>query len=370
MEVIHIILGKAHPEHANGVNKIVYQLATHQQTHGQAVAVWGIVANPVHDYGERNFRTELFKASRNPFAVPAALKKALRERAGQIMVHLHGGWVPVYAPLSALLARLEIPFVITAHGAYNTTAMQHSHWSKQLYFHLFEKKLLHRALRIHALGKSEVAGIQHLFPSQKSVLLPYGFDLDDQGAVPLSSSAPFTIGFVGRLDIHTKGLDLLLDSFEVFLQTVPNARLWLIGDGSDHSELDRELQGTNIQPQVVLWGNRTGDEKAALMRQMHIFAHPSRNEGLPVSVLEAAASGIPLLVSEATNMGGYLRSFNAGIVVPDNNEPALTQGMLALYEALQSGKLLEMSQQAQAMVKTVFKWEILITEYRKNLYNL
>ena len=42
MEIIHIVLGKANPDRMNGVNKVVYQLATKQADFGEKVAVWGI----------------------------------------------------------------------------------------------------------------------------------------------------------------------------------------------------------------------------------------------------------------------------------------------------------------------------------------
>jgi hypothetical protein len=60
MEIIHIVLGKANPDRMNGVNKVVYQLATKQAEFGEKVSVWGISGDTVNNYGERNFNTELF----------------------------------------------------------------------------------------------------------------------------------------------------------------------------------------------------------------------------------------------------------------------------------------------------------------------
>ena len=69
MEIIHIILGKANPERMNGVNKVVYQLATQQSHSGRDVKVWGITKNISHDYGVRNFETRLFQAKTNIFGL-------------------------------------------------------------------------------------------------------------------------------------------------------------------------------------------------------------------------------------------------------------------------------------------------------------
>jgi len=90
MEIIHLILGKANPERMNGVNRVVYQLASRQASSGRQVQVWGITADPVHNYPERNFRTRLFRARRNPFALDPELRRSLRSLATDTVIHLHG----------------------------------------------------------------------------------------------------------------------------------------------------------------------------------------------------------------------------------------------------------------------------------------
>ncbi|MBY0574697.1 MAG: glycosyltransferase, partial [Undibacterium sp.] len=54
-----------------------------------------------------------------------------------------------------------------------------------------------------------------------------------------------------------------------------------------------------------------------------VFAHPSRNEGLPTSVLEVAAMGIPCVVTDATNVGDAIREYNAGAVIAEPDRPAI-----------------------------------------------
>ena len=50
MEIIHLVLGKANPLRMNGVNKVVHELAEQQCASGLKASVWGITAQPVHDY--------------------------------------------------------------------------------------------------------------------------------------------------------------------------------------------------------------------------------------------------------------------------------------------------------------------------------
>ena len=60
MEIIHIVLGKANPDRMNGVNKVVFQLATKQAESGRKVTVWGITKDPIKNFPDRNFETVLF----------------------------------------------------------------------------------------------------------------------------------------------------------------------------------------------------------------------------------------------------------------------------------------------------------------------
>ena len=90
MEIIHIVLGKANPDRLNGVNKVVYNMASEQSKAGKSVQVWGITPNPVHDYPERNFKTLLFQEERFHFFMPRALKEAILGNKNTIF-HINGG---------------------------------------------------------------------------------------------------------------------------------------------------------------------------------------------------------------------------------------------------------------------------------------
>jgi hypothetical protein len=153
MEIIHLILGKANPNRLNGVNKVVYQLASNQARKQREVAVWGITKSLNHNYGERNFKTILFPEMKNPFIIAKSLKESLLAKRGDVVFHLHGGWIPIYSSLSKYLFKNNIPFVLTPHGAYNTIAMQRSSFIKKIYFQFFEASLLKRVSKIHCIGE-------------------------------------------------------------------------------------------------------------------------------------------------------------------------------------------------------------------------
>ena len=365
MEVIHIILGKANPNRLNGVNKVVYQLASKQAEYGRKVSVWGITKNLDHNYGRRNFKTRLFKARSNPFILDSTLKRAILIKREKAVFHMHGGWIPIYSTLSKFLSKNDISYVLTPHGAYNTIAMKRSKWVKRIYFHLFEKSLLTKAHKIHFIGESEIEGLARIFPNKKYLLLPYGFEVTQTKTKINKKQGDFIIGFVGRLDIYTKGLDLLVDSFAKFLVFEPNAKLWIVGDSNQKRMLQRLIANHKLQNKVVLWGSKFGKEKEELMKQMHVFAHPSRNEGLPVSVLEACELGIPSIVTKATNMGSYIQQENAGLAIENENVKALAWAMRVMNNLKKQNRLPLLSKNAKTMVNNLFNWKTIITQLDK-----
>ncbi|MBK7805817.1 MAG: hypothetical protein IPJ51_05910 [Saprospiraceae bacterium] len=69
MEIIHIVLGKANPERMNGVNKVVFQLATKQAESGRNVSVWGITKDPVKKFSRASFLNLTFSIGQTSFCL-------------------------------------------------------------------------------------------------------------------------------------------------------------------------------------------------------------------------------------------------------------------------------------------------------------
>ncbi len=358
-------MGKANPARMNGVNKVVYQLATRQVEAGIAASVWGFTKDLKPNYGERNFRTVLFREEIKAFRLDPDFACALQDLDRENTVfHLHGGWVPLFHSAAKALRRAGLRYVITAHGAYNTIAMRRSKWKKKLYFHLYERALLRHASAIHCIGASEVTGLQAIYRTEKTVLLPYGMDIQTSEPVEGGSTEDFVFGFVGRLDYYTKGLDLLLDAFAELLKAHPAALLWIIGDGDGRGEVEQRIATLGIGPRVILYGARYGEEKDALIQRMQIFMHPSRNEGMPSAVLEAAALGVPSIVTEATNVGSYIGQYDAGCVVDNEDTRGLSEAMTRCAR-LPDETLRYMGRQAARMVTEEFSWSKVVLRFNR-----
>ncbi len=369
MEIIHIVLGKANPNRMNGVNKVVYQRATKQTEFGFKAAIWGITKDTEENYGDRNFETRLFVKSLNPFSVPSDLKEALCEKKGKAIFHIHGGWIPLFYGVTKFLFKKEIPFVFTPHGAYNTIAMERSFWVKKIYFELFEKYILQKSHKIHCIGKSEVSGLNELIKSKKAVLIPYGFENNSEITIEKSTNKHIVFGFIGRLDIYTKGLDTLVRAFEKFIFKHEGAELWIIGDSNERVSLQKIINEKSLQDKIILFGGKFGNEKDDLFKKIDVFVHPSRNEGLPTSVIEAASFGKPCIVTKATNIGELVYDYNAGIMIYNQSATQLETALEnILFDWEHQDSFLKMRENAIRMVKENFNWKTIIELFNSKLY--
>lgn len=105
----------------------------------------------------------------------------------------------------------------------------------------------------------------------------------------------FTIGHVGRFN-QPKNHPFLLEIFAALLKKEPNAVLLLVGGGEDMPKMQAKAKTLGIAEHVRFLGVRS--DVAELMQAMDVFVFPSLYEGLPVTMVEAQAAGLPCIISD------------------------------------------------------------------------
>jgi glycosyltransferase involved in cell wall biosynthesis len=137
----------------------------------------------------------------------------------------------------------------------------------------------------------------------------------------------------GRL-IEKKGLPVSLRAFASFLSRHPNAKLTIVGEGPLFEQLQDLTSELKIEGHVSFTGFISQQELRETYYRSHIFLHPSQighdgnQEGIPNSMLEAMATGLPTF---ATNHGGIPEAIEngvTGVLVPERDDKALAQALL------------------------------------------
>ncbi len=172
----------------------------------------------------------------------------------------------------------------------------------------------------------------------------------------------FNIVTVGRL-APAKGYQGLLRSVAVALPHVPDLQLWIVGDGHEASSLKALVTELGIGQSVQFFGEQTtvGD----WLTRADVFVLSSVSEGLPISILEAMAAGLPAIVTDVGGMPEVLSLSGAGKVVPAGKVDLLAQAITEF--ASRRRDLKELGQKARSCYLQHFLPERMAEEYL-NLY--
>jgi sugar transferase (PEP-CTERM/EpsH1 system associated) len=139
----------------------------------------------------------------------------------------------------------------------------------------------------------------------------------------------FHVGCVARL-AAVKGHATLLEAFARFRVARPDAHLTLVGDGPERGALEERAALLDLDRAVTLAGARAG--VAEILGAFDVFALASLSEGIPLTLLEAASAGLPVV---ATRVGGndeVVVHGETGFLVPANDPAALAEALTAVSE--------------------------------------
>jgi glycosyltransferase involved in cell wall biosynthesis len=256
-------------------------------------------------------------------AIAAIRELALRTRAD--VVHAHGFKADIYVYLA--LRRTRIPFVSTCHTWYDNDLMV------TLYGKL-DRLVLRRFARVVAVS-DEVrqrllkAGVR----ANKIRMVQNGIDLRPfDGAVPTlredaSPHHALLVGLIGRL-AWEKGVDIFLRAAAIVLVDSPETRFIVVGEGPDLDKLDRLIDELNIRANVSMLGRR--DDMPSVYASLDVMVSASRQEGLPMAILEGMASGVPLVATSVGEVPAVVRDGRTGIVVKPEDVDALAAAIASL----------------------------------------
>ncbi len=157
----------------------------------------------------------------------------------------------------------------------------------------------------------------------KVIVVPEGRPSDLPGPNVDKAKEP-TLLFVGRLKKYKLPQEAIA-AYRLVRARLPEARLWIVGDGYMRTRLERHA------PQGVTFFGRLGEEeKVALMRQAHVLLFPSVREGWGLGVTDANALGLPAIGYDVPGLRDSIRDGTTGILVPPHDVARMADAAVAL----------------------------------------
>jgi glycosyltransferase involved in cell wall biosynthesis len=213
---------------------------------------------------------------------------------------------------------------------------------------------LRRAQAIFSTSKAMASELQG-YTKKPIVVIPFGVDvLDFDRGVREKPGVPFVFGTVKTLS-PVYGIDLLIRAFAQVRDRVggDRVRLAICGKGPQQAELTALVDELGLSHQVQFLGPVSHREVPRVLSNMDVFCALSRQESFGVAVVEAMASRLPVVVSDAPGPKEIVAQGVEGVVVPRDDVDAAAEAMISL---MNDAVWREMSSRAHAKVVSHYHW--------------
>jgi len=294
---------------------------------------------PLHPESERLLARVQFLPSGTPHEQAEALVQRLR---GQKIAGIHAYFAHLPAEVAEEAARrLNVPFGFSVH-ALDARKVAPAELARRA-----------RAASCVIACNSDVA--THFDRSDVALqILPHGVDTERFCPRPVSSPPPINLLAVGRL-VEKKGFDILI---QAAAQLSFPFQLRIVGDGSLRELLVSAIQERGLSDFVEVCPSVTHAQLPAIYAASHVVVVPSivdqngDRDGLPNVVLEAMASGRPVIASEVAAIGSVIVTKESGLLVPPGDAGRLAEAIERL--ALNPAQRDRLAQKARAEVEEHF----------------
>jgi glycosyltransferase involved in cell wall biosynthesis len=251
------------------------------------------------------------------------------------VVHTHTAKAGALGRIAALIAGVPVR-VHTFHGhvfdGYFSAPVARA-------FVMIERLLARFTDRIIAISESQKHDLVYKYriaPPGKVACVPLGFDIDRYLSLPTNTHGDFRselgltkehflVGWVGRLT-EIKNPLVLIKAAKVVSARHPHVRFVIVGDGNLRAAVQRAIRHEGLSDCVFLYG--ICRDLRRVYAEIDLLALTSRNEGTPLAMLEAMASGRPVV---ATDVGG-VRDLMVGPGVPCDPGLRFENGMLTTFD--------------------------------------
>lgn len=283
--------------------------------------------------------------------ISSGIKRWLsRNLAAEDTLILNGVFHPGVYALARFVRHLGYRYFVAPHDPYAPALFSGNAWLKLPYWSLFERPLLTRASGIIVLDRDHAMYLRQRGISTPVLEAGNGYnptDVPPEATLTWSTSSSVCIGYLGRIDVWNKGLDILVKAIAGLAEPRPSVLLRGLGfDSREALELRDLANALSVTCRILPpdW-SRSGPELAA---ECDLFCLPSRFEGFGLAALEAMLAARPIVVSSIGGIARHVRESGCGLVV-DPAKDAITSAFNELLSERDKWKEMGLSGRAYAM---------------------
>jgi glycosyltransferase involved in cell wall biosynthesis len=249
--------------------------------------------------------------------------RSLLRRTNADVLHAHGYKADIYSRLA--VRHREIPLISTCHNWLDTDA------ATRLYGYLDRLALRHftRVVAVSAAVRGRLIDSGVL--NERVSIIRNGVEVDAFSSQERIARGlgPLTIGFAGRLSIE-KGADLFLRIGAAIHERFPTVRFLIVGEGPERGRLDLLIEQLGLREFVSMPGRC--DDMPTFYASLNILVSSSRTEGLPMGLLEAMASRVPIVATDVGDVSSLVRDGETGFLVPSGELDRMENGIIKLLQ--------------------------------------
>jgi glycosyltransferase involved in cell wall biosynthesis len=247
------------------------------------------------------------------------------------VVHFHSVFIPAHAQLAKALGRLDIPYFLSPHAGLN---LWRGRLKKAIYGSLVEKPYFRRAATIFVLTKREQQVIERWLGararSPQYLELPNSMPALSPGTDLWIPGKHQTIVYLGRFDVMKKGLDRLVEVARLLPDVAVNA--YGTASGTERAGFER-LCRQGLPANMHFLKPVYEEAKRSALTAATMYVQASRDDGFPMSIVEAMRLGVPVAVTKGCDIAETIGEEGLGMLLSDDPSSAAAELMSAMQDS-------------------------------------